>query len=102
MFGCQAIYVQNKIVLILRNRSDHRVDNGVWIATDYQHHRSLRNEFPTMRAIELFGKNGSAWQNLPSNAIDFEEAVISACRLIMKGDLRIGKTPKAKKRKGNT
>jgi hypothetical protein len=30
MFGCLAIYVQDKIVLVLRDKRDHTADNGVW------------------------------------------------------------------------
>jgi hypothetical protein len=33
MFGCLAIYVQDKIVLILRDKRDQAADNGVWLAT---------------------------------------------------------------------
>ena len=31
MFGCLAIYVQDKIVLILRDKRDGTADNGVWL-----------------------------------------------------------------------
>ena len=33
MFGCLAIYVQDKIVFILRDKGDQAADNGVWLAT---------------------------------------------------------------------
>ena len=38
MFGCTAIYVADKIMLILRDRPDETADNGVWLATTAQHH----------------------------------------------------------------
>jgi hypothetical protein len=100
MFGCYAVYVQNKIVLILRNKESFNQDNGVWLATNYEHHEALHKDFPSMRSIKLFGGNDSGWQNLPYEAADFEEAVIKACSLILKGDQRIGK--KTKSRKGKT
>ena len=46
MFGCLAIYVEDKIVLILRDKRDATADNGVWLATTQEHHESLRHEFP--------------------------------------------------------
>ena len=41
MFGCLAVYVGEKIVLILRDRPTGTADNGVWIATTIDHHGSL-------------------------------------------------------------
>ena len=99
MFGCYAVYVGEKIVLILRDRKDHTDDNGVWLATNHEHHQSLKKEFPCMRSIRLFGKVETVWQNIPLDADDFEELVIKACGLILKGDLRIGKIPKQKREK---
>ena len=94
MFGCLAVYVKDKIVLILRDRRSKTADNGVWLATTEEHHESLRREFPSMRSIRLFGKKVTSWQVLPAEAPDFEEAALRACELILAGDLRIGKVPK--------
>ena len=91
MFGCFAIYVNGKLVLILRKRKDHPSDNGVWLATTHAHHQSLRKDFPSMRSIKFLGKNPTGWQVLPEKSADFEEAVIRACELIVRGDVRIGK-----------
>jgi hypothetical protein len=99
MFGCYAVYAQHKIVLILRDKADFRHDNGVWLATNYEHHEALRKDFPSMRSIKLFGGKESGWQNLPSDALDFEEAVMKACGLILRGDQRIGKEPEPRRRK---
>jgi hypothetical protein len=99
MFGCHAIYVKNKIVLILRKKEDFENDNGVWIATTHEHHKSLQEHFPSMRPISLFGTGESGWQNLPEDSPDFEESVIWVCELILKRDARIGKTPKPRSKK---
>jgi hypothetical protein len=40
------------------------------------------------------------WQNIPADEDDFEELVLNACHLILKGDVRIGKIPKQKKKAG--
>ena len=76
MFGCLAVYVEEKIVLILRDKRDHTADNGVWLATTEEHHESLRREFPNMRSIQVLGKGITGWQILPSDAPDFESAVM--------------------------
>jgi hypothetical protein len=97
MFGCLAIYVQDKIVLILRDKRDQTADNGVWLATTEDHHQSLRREFPKMRSIQVLGKKVTGWQVLPADAPDFEEAALHACELVLAADPRIGKVPGARR-----
>jgi hypothetical protein len=93
MFGCLAVYIEEKIVLVLRDKPDKRADNGVWLCTTEKHHESLRRQFPNMRSIQVFGKEVTAWQVLPADALDFEEAALRACELIVARDPRIGKVP---------
>ncbi len=93
MFGCLAVYVEDKIVLILRDKPKYAADNGVWLVTTHEHHESLRCEFPNMRSIQLLGKPITGWQVLPSDAPDFEEAALRACELVLARDPRIGKVP---------
>ena len=94
MFGCLAVYVADQIVLALRDKGDHTADNGVWLATSEEHHANLRREFPNLRSIQIFGKPITAWQILPADAPDFEQAALRACELIAARDPRIGKVPK--------
>ena len=101
MFGCLAVYVEDKIVLILRDKRDETADNGVWLATTEEHHESLRREFPNMRSIQVFGKKVTGWQVLPVDAPDFEEAALRACELIIARDPRIGKVPGARRASGS-
>jgi hypothetical protein len=96
MFGCLAVYVGDKIVLILRDKQDAAADNGVWLATTVQHHESLRREFPNMRSIHVLGKKLTGWQVLPVEAADFEQAALRAADLVIAGDPRIGKVPKSR------
>ena len=98
MFGCLAVYVGEKIVLILRDKPG-KPDNGVWLATTREHHASLRREFPNMRSIGVLGKDVTGWQVLPSEAPDFEESALHACDLVLARDPRIGKVPGRKQRK---
>jgi hypothetical protein len=99
MFGCIAVYVQEKIVLVLRDKPGQDADNGVWLATTEDHHKSLRQDFPSMRSIKVFGKPVTGWQVLPADASDFEEAALRACEFVTAGDPRIGKIPGAKAKK---
>lgn len=99
MFGCLAVYVDEKIVLILRDKPTHPRDNGVWLATTRDHHESLRHVFPNMRSIELLAEEVSSWQILAVDTPDFEESAMHACELVIARDPRIGRIPGAKKRK---
>lgn len=98
MFGCLAVYVGEKIMLVLRDKPTATHSNGVWLATTPDHHESLRQDFPSMRSIQALGEGVTGWQMIPAGAADFEEAALRACELILARDGRIGKTPLAKKR----
>ena len=103
MFGATALYRGEKIILILREKEEFADDNGVWLATAPEHHESLREDFPSMRSIRIFGPGPTSWQNLPAESADFESEALKACELILQGDPRIGKIPvrKAKKKASN-
>jgi len=102
MFGCLAIYVKDKIVLILRDKPKSAADNGVWLCTTQEHHPSLGCEFPNMRSIQVLGKRVTGWQVLPVDAPDFESAALRACELVLAGDPRIGKIPGARTSKSGS
>lgn len=97
MFGCTAVYVDEKIVLVLREKPGPSPDNGVWLATTCEHHDSLRREFPNMRSIGVLGKEVTGWQVLPADAPDFEQAALHACELVLARDPRVGKVPKSRR-----
>jgi hypothetical protein len=99
MFGCVAVYVGEKVVLMLRDKPKDPKDNGVWIATTADHHETLLREFPHLRPIGLLGGKITGWQNIPADAPDFEEAAQRACELVLAGDSRIGKIPKRQQKK---
>ncbi len=97
MFGCLAVYVEDKIVFALRDKPDSIADNGVWFATTKEHHEDLRQEFPNMRSIQVLGKGITGWQLLPADAPDFEQSALRACELIKARDPKIGKVPKTRR-----
>jgi hypothetical protein len=93
MFGCVGVYVEERIVLILRDGREPAEDNGVWLATTKEHHPSLRRELPSMRSIGVLGPDVTGWQVLPPDAESFEEEALRAVAMILAGDPRIGKDP---------
>jgi hypothetical protein len=100
MFGCTAVYVEDKIVFVLRDRPSAPSDNGVWIATTREHHDSLRREMPCMRSICVLGTGVTGWQVLPAESDKFEESVLRACALVRSRDERIGKVPRPMRKVG--
>ena len=95
MFGLWAIYVNEKIMLILRQRQDFTDTNGVWIATYQEHHKSLKIDLPSLCSISTYseGIKETEWQVLPVEADDFEASVRKVCELIKHNDHRIGRIP---------
>ena len=104
MFGCYAIYIGEKIVLLLRNRDDdHPEINGIWIATSHEHHASLKKDFPSMKSIRIFAhKNSeSSWQMISVDEDDFESSAMKLCGMILRRDEKIGTIPKKKNQRLN-
>lgn len=101
MFGAHAIYVREKIVMVVRDRETHTEANGIWIATSKEHHESLKKELPCMQSIYLLsdGKAETSWQMIPADDDNFETLATHICDLILKNDPRIGRIPKARKKK---
>jgi len=98
MFGCLAVYVNDKIVCVLRDKRNATADDdGMWLATTVEHHATLQREFPNMRSIRVLGKKVTGWQVLPASASDFEESALRACELIVAGDPRIGRIPASRR-----
>ena len=97
MFGCLAVYVGDKIVLMLREKPKQTEDNGVWLATTEEHHESLRREFPHMRSIQLFGKEDYRLAGSSRRCAGFRvKHALRACELIVARDPRIGKVPESR------
>ena len=99
MFGSHALYVDEKIVFILRHKATP--DDGVWVAlSDAGHAKSLVSEFPTLRGIEMFAQRAFGdWVLLPEDGEGFEESAMGLCALLGKRDARLGKVPKGRKKR---
>lgn len=97
MFGVQAVYVGEKIVLALKLSEQRAEDNGVWVSTTIEHHESLKQEVPALEAMRAHGIK--SWLLLSHEADDFEESANQICEMIRSGDPRVGTIPKPKKKK---
>src|SRR5581483_12324899 len=88
MFGMYYIYLNKKIVLILRKASRNLDMNGIWVATAKEHHQGLERDIPALANFVLdSGKmHDSDWRLIRHDHDDFEEAAIKVCELIAHGD----------------
>jgi hypothetical protein len=91
MFGFTYVYLEEKLLLSLRDSARQPRFNGVWLYTQAEHIESLRREFSLLprRCFWKSGKNG--WVILASMLEDFEEHAFRACELVLNGDQRIGR-----------
>ena len=105
MFGCTAIYVGEKIMFVMykpapNGSSPNALDGdiGIWVCIPNEHTLSMKSEFPQLRGVSFFQDENSAWQCLPESEPEFEELALKFCKMIKRGDLRIGRIPKPKKK----
>ncbi len=93
MFGFEAAYLNDKIVLVLADSEDPW--NGILIPTERQFHSMIQEEFTTLAPHPVLGK----WLYLPQHALDFEETATKVVKSIQSEDPRFGVIPKPKKKK---
>src|SRR6516164_2883920 len=80
MFGCLAVYVGEKIVLILRDKRDHTAaDDGVWLATSKDHHESICWALRGKRTFAASEDDMKTGPVLPASPAVFESAALCAC-----------------------
>src|SRR5476651_839047 len=93
MFGMYYIYLDKKLMLLLRKASKNLDLNGIWIATIKQHHQSLQIEVPALSdfILDTGETHDSGWRFLKEDDDDFETSAITICEMIARGDKRIGK-----------
>lgn len=92
MFGMHYIYLDKKIMLILRKRDNQPELNGIWVATSKGHHQNLQTNIPELGAffIDGDGRHGN-WLLIKDDEDDFEGAAIKVCEMISHGNPAIGK-----------
>ena len=102
-FGMFSIYSGQKLLLMLRNRSNEPEMNGIWIAMN-KGHEELKRELPGLREYPGArpGKKDDGWLCISPGADDFEQLAIRICELIVHRDPRIGKIPPARVKAART
>ena len=99
MFGCTAIYVGDKIMLVLRKKEKMDLDTGIWVCIPDEFVDEMKKKFPVLKGVTFFESEDSVWQCLRETEEEFEELALTFCKMIKKRDPRIGRTPKPKKLK---
>lgn len=93
MFGFTYVYLDERLLLSLRESERQPHYNGVWLYTDVEHVEGLRREFPELprRCFWKSKKSGSGWVIIAAGLEGFEECAYRACELILRGDRRLGR-----------
>jgi hypothetical protein len=100
MFSGFAVYLDDRIVCMLRDHSKSPRDNGVWLVLAESTNPAdpeLRREFPSIRRIELLGNKIGHWLLIPGDSPGFEMEALHACDLLLRHDPRLGRIPKSRR-----
>lgn len=100
MFSGFAVYVGDRIVLMLRDSAISQTDNGVWLVLSESANPDdpkLRREFPSIRKIRLLHGKIRHWLLIPSDGPDFETEALHACDLVQLKDPRFGRIPASRR-----
>ena len=98
-FGMFAIYANNKLLLLLRERDKETEKNGIWIATVGNGVETLKAELPGSLVLFERKSRKDEWLLISSDEDAFERSAIRLCELIVRRDPRIGRIPKPRARK---
>jgi len=93
MFGCQAVYLFGKLVLLLAAKEEPW--NGLLVCTSREHHAALINDYPSLQPHPVLGK----WLYIAQSHAAFEETAQELIARLAENDPRIGVEPKGRKRK---
>lgn len=100
MFSGFAVYLDDRIVCMLREHPKSPRDNGVWLVLSESTNPAdpqLRREFPSLRSIEILGEKIGHWLVIPSDGPGFEREALHACDLLLRHDPRFGRIPKSRR-----
>ena len=88
MFGGLAAYLFERLMLLLiePTKSGRWNWHGVLVCTDYQHHASIRDEFPALMPHEVLRK----WLFIDSTHQDFESTMEAVAKHVANNDPRFG------------
>lgn len=100
MFSGFAVYIGDRIVLMLRDHTQSPQDNGLWLVLSESVNpadTALRQEFPSLRPIELLHGKISHWLLIPSDSPTFEQEALHACDRLLHRDARFGRIPNSRR-----
>ena len=100
MFSGFAVYLGDRIVVMLRDHPKSPRDNGVWLVLSEGTNPAdpgLRREFPSIRSIDLLGEKIAHWLLIPSDSPTFEREALHACDLLLRHDTRLGRIPQSRR-----
>jgi hypothetical protein len=92
MFGCRAVYVSGRMVLVLA--ASEEPWRGVLVPTERAHHAALIADCPALRPHLVLPK----WLYLPEAAASFERDAAWLVARVRAGDPRVGIEPGRKAR----
>jgi hypothetical protein len=99
MFSGFAVYIGEKIMLMLRDSPKQPEDNGIWLVfseTANLADPGIRQDFPSLRLIKLLGGKIAHWRLIPADSATFESEALHACELLLKHDVRLGRIPQSR------
>jgi len=96
MFGCDAVYLDGNLCLVVADRDDPW--NGVLVCTSQDRHAALIDDIPSLQPHPVLGK----WLYVSQHDAAFEDATAAITALILQRDPRIGVEPKPRTRRSKT
>jgi hypothetical protein len=93
MFGCQAVYMFGRLVLVLA--AGEEPWNGLLVCTSREFHSALIRDYPGLQRHPVLGK----WLYLTQAHDNFEEIARQLVQQIVKEDPRIGVEPGVRRRR---
>ncbi|HKO98968.1 MAG TPA: hypothetical protein VJU86_18345 [Pyrinomonadaceae bacterium] len=90
-FGFVYVYLDDTLLLALRDSVKQPATNGMWLFTSREHVDNLAREFPELSRRQIWRSGKNCWIVLASRLEYFEEYALKACELILNGDRRIGR-----------
>lgn len=100
MFSGFAVYVGDRLLVMLRDHIKFPQDNGVWLVLAEgvdPADASLRRDLPSIRSIQMLGNKINHWLLIPTDSDDFEITALHACDLMLRHDPRLGRIPQSRR-----
>lgn len=91
MLGCYGLFVNEKLLLLLRDRGNQPEFNGIFVATQPEFFDALQIQIHVSNMIFNLDGVPHTWIFLSEDLADFDAKVKKTCEMIKAGDERIGK-----------